>query len=39
VTPLKVQIRQMKVPQPAQGYPSEARSSWPQARHPIPSCS
>ena len=39
VTPRKVQIRQMKVPQLVQGYPSDARSSRPQARHPMASCS
>jgi hypothetical protein len=39
VTPRKLQSRQMKVPHLAQGYPSEARSSRPQARHSIASCS
>ena len=37
VTPRRLQIRQMKVPQRVQGYPSEARSSRPQARHSIAS--
>jgi hypothetical protein len=39
VTPRKLQIRQMKVPQLVQGYPSDARSSLPQARQAIASCS
>jgi hypothetical protein len=39
LTPRKVQMRQMKVPQSTQGYPSEARSSRPQARHRIASFS
>ena len=39
VTPLKLQSRQMKVPHFAQGYPSDARSSRPQARHSMASCS
>jgi hypothetical protein len=34
-----VQITHMNVPQLLQGYPSEARSSCPQARQAIPSCS
>ena len=37
VTPRRLQMRQMKVPQLVQGYPSEARSSRPQARHSIAS--
>ena len=32
VTPRNVQMRQRKVPQSAQGYPSEARSSLPHER-------
>jgi hypothetical protein len=32
-----LQIMQMKVPQSAQGYPSEARSSFPHARQIIAS--
>ena len=36
-TPLSVQMTQMNVPQSAQGYPSEARSSLPQARQTIAS--
>jgi hypothetical protein len=36
-TPLKVHIRQMNVPHFAHGYPSEARSSRPQARQIIAS--
>jgi hypothetical protein len=32
-----LQRMQMKVPQLAQGYPSDARSSLPQARHSIAS--
>src|SRR3954464_6256901 len=39
VTPRKLQIRQRKVPQLAQGYPSEARSSRPHPRQVIASCS
>ncbi|MFP5356168.1 MAG: hypothetical protein ACLGIK_13640, partial [Gemmatimonadota bacterium] len=39
VTPFMLQITQMKVPHPLQGYPSEARSSLPQARQIIASCS
>jgi hypothetical protein len=35
VTPWKLQMTQMNVPQRVQGYPSEARSSRPQARHTI----
>jgi hypothetical protein len=37
VTPRRLQMRQMKVPQRVQGYPSDARSSRPQARHSIAS--
>jgi hypothetical protein len=37
VTPRRLQMRQMKVPQRVQGYPSDARSSRPQARHTIAS--
>ena len=36
-TPFSVQIRQMKVPQSAHGYPSDARSSLPHARQIIAS--
>lgn len=32
-------MMQMNVPQSTQGYPSEARSSFPQARQTIASCS
>ncbi len=39
VTPRSEQITQMKVPHSMQGYPSDARSSLPQERHIIPSCS
>lgn len=38
-TPLKVQMRQRNVPQSTQGYPSEARSSRPQERQFMASCS
>jgi len=37
VTPRRLQMTQMKVPQRVQGYPSEARSSRPHARHSIAS--
>ena len=37
VTPRRLQMTQMKVAQRVQGYPSEARSSRPQARHSIAS--
>ena len=37
VTPRRLQMMQMNVPQRAQGYPSDARSSRPQARHSIAS--
>jgi hypothetical protein len=39
VTPRKLQMTQMKVPQSVQGYPSEARSSFPQERQIIESFS
>jgi len=39
LTPRKVQMRQMKVPHSTQGYPSDARSSRPQARQLIASFS
>ena len=37
VTPFMEQTWQMKVPQPWQGYPSDARCSLPHARHVIAS--
>jgi hypothetical protein len=39
VTPRKLQMMQTNVPQSAHGYPSDARSSFPQARHIIRSFS
>jgi hypothetical protein len=39
VTPRKLQMMQTKVPQSAHGYPSDARSSFPQERHIITSFS
>jgi hypothetical protein len=36
-TPFSVQMTQMNVPQSAQGYPSDARSSLPHARQIIAS--
>jgi hypothetical protein len=39
VIPRKLQMMQTKVPQSAQGYPSDARSSFPQERHIIESFS
>jgi hypothetical protein len=39
VIPRKLQMMQTKVPQSVQGYPSDARSSFPQERHIIESFS
>jgi hypothetical protein len=39
VIPRMSQITQMKVPQSTHGYPSDARSSFPQERQIIASCS
>jgi hypothetical protein len=39
VIPRKLQMMQTKVPQSVQGYPSDARSSFPQERHTIESFS
>jgi len=39
VTPRKLQMTQMNVPQLSHGYPSDARSSFPQARQIIRSVS
>jgi hypothetical protein len=39
VIPRMSQITQMNVPQSTQGYPSDARSSFPQERQTIASCS
>ena len=39
VTPRRLQIMQMKVPQSSHGYPSDARSSFPQERQVIESLS
>jgi hypothetical protein len=39
MTPRIEQIKQMKVPHSAQGYPSDARSSFPQARQIMASTS
>jgi hypothetical protein len=39
VMPRMSQITQMNVPQSTQGYPSDARSSFPQERQTIASCS
>jgi hypothetical protein len=39
VIPRRSQMMQMNVPQSTHGYPSDARSSLPQDRHTILSCS